>query len=138
MKVTAMFAWVVACGALGACSSSKDISSAEAVVGRFHTAASGQKYQDVLAQCDEGLNKPEVAAKLQALLGAISRKLGQVTSSTQTTWHVNYGTGGETISLQYTTTFEKGSGVEQFLYVVRDGKVQLDGYHINSDELVLN
>ncbi len=135
---TGTFVLITIVASLVACSSSRDMSAAEVQVAGFHAALSAGNMGDIMAQSSDDLRKPAVEAKLKALLGAISRKLGHVTGSTRTSWRINYGTGGEQISLQYSTKFERGTGVEQFLYKGEGGRILLDGYHINSDELVIN
>ena len=138
MKLGASICVAMILAVLVGCSSSKDLSSAESLVSQFHTALSNQQLSEISAQCDDNLKKADIAPRLEALLGVIGRKLGRVTNTNRTGWRVNYGTGGEQITLQYQTKFEKGSGVEDFVYVVRGGKTLLNGYHITSDELILN
>jgi hypothetical protein len=72
-----------------------------------------------------------------ALLQAIHRKRGKVQSSTRSNFQVGVSTGqGSVVTLVYETTFDESSGIEQFLWHMRDNQPVLLGYHINSNALI--
>ncbi|MEJ2409405.1 MAG: hypothetical protein P8Y58_08945, partial [Novosphingobium sp.] len=67
------------------------------------------------------------------------RKLGKVRDSKQVGWNANATTGGTFLTITMQTTFENGTGTEQFVYRKGDeGKLTLMGYNIQSQDMMLN
>jgi major membrane immunogen (membrane-anchored lipoprotein) len=123
---------------LAACSSGQDLTLAETEVAHFHQQMAAQQFAEIYAQATDDLKKTTAEDKLTRLLSAIDRKLGAVKSSDRTSWGVNFNTSGTTVTLKFKTTFERGTGDENFVYRIVGGKAVLAGYHINSDDLITN
>lgn len=123
---------------VSACSMEKDTALAEAQVARFHQELNSQQFETMYENAGPELKAAGTKSDFVALLNAVHRKLGTVTSSKRVTWNVNYHTSGSFVTLGYETTFTNGKGAEQFVYKLDDGKAFLVGYHINSNELVTN
>ena len=138
MKIRAIRSTAICVVALTGCSSGKDMSVAEAQVPVFHQQMVAQNFDDIYAQSDDILKRAATSKELTSLLEAVNRKLGSVTEATRTGWRVNYGTGGEVVTLQYDTHFARGKGVETFVYQINHNKALLAGYHITSNELIIN
>lgn len=116
----------------------RDSDLAEAQVPGFHRALDEGRYAALYAAGAEELKKSTGQDDFVALLGAVHRKLGAITTSRKLSWHVNFGTNGTYASLAYDTQFERGEATEQFLYRIQGGKAHLAGYHIESAALVEN
>jgi hypothetical protein len=84
----------------------------------------------------DDLKKAATKEDFVAILEAVYRKLGTVSSSAKATWNVSYNTGGSFVTLIYDTTFEQGMGAERFVYRLSDKEPLLAGYFINSNQLV--
>lgn len=81
----------------------------------------------------EAIGEPEFVK----LLDSVHRKLGNVRQSALRNTGIVWSTGqGATVTLVYETKFAEGSGVENFVWRIKDGGAALYGYHINSNELV--
>lgn len=123
---------------LSACSMSKDTSVAEAEVPHFHSSLDAGKFDEIYDAAADELKTAATKQDFVILLSAIHRKLGQVAKSEKQTWHVDYNTAGNFVTLVYNTTFTNGTGAEQFVYKLHDGQASLVGYHINSNALLIN
>jgi hypothetical protein len=123
---------------LAACSSGQDLTLAEAEVARFRGQMAAHQFAEIYAQASDELKKSTTEERLTRLLSAIDGKLGAVKSADRTTWGVNFGTSGTTVTLKYKTQFERGTGEETFVYRISGGKAVLAGYHINSEDLITN
>jgi len=67
------------------------------------------------------------------LSNAVHTKLGKVRSSTAQSWNVGKYNLQTSVTIIEETTFEKGKGIETFVYFVDAKQVKLAGWHINSD-----
>ena len=129
--------WLFAVGVLvAACSSAEDIAAAEGQISHFRQMMAGQQFGRVYAEAAEELRKAATEQDMVSLLAAVDRKLGAVKGSERNNWSVNYQTSSTFVTLGFKTHFERGDGVETFVYRVADGKALLIAYHINSNELI--
>jgi|ERR1700730_2331204 hypothetical protein len=123
---------------LSSCSSGKSVQIAAQGVEQFHSQMDSEQYQSIYAAADEGFHKATNEADFVALLQAVHKKLGKVQTSQRSNFQVGMSTGqGTVVTLVYNTTFDQGSGTEQFLWHMRDNQPVLLGYHINSNALIL-
>lgn len=123
---------------LSACSMSKNMSLAEKEVPNFHAQLDAGQFKELYESAAEELKTTITKQDFIALLSAVNRKLGRVIKSEKTTWSVNYNTSGSFVSMTYNTTFTKGTGMEQFIFRLHDGRALLVSYHINSNALIIN
>lgn len=126
---------------LGACGIRESFKDTEVEVAQFHAALDAGKTQKIWTAADPDLRKATSREQFEKLLDAVRRKLGKVTASEQVGWNANATSAGTFLTVTMQTTFEKGSGTEQFVY--RKGKGEgarptLVGYHIQSQEMMLN
>jgi hypothetical protein len=129
---------ILALTVLSACASGKNVQNAAQSVEQFHSQLNTEQYQAIYAAADDGLHKATNEADFVAFVQAVHKKLGNVQTSQRTNFQVGVSTGqGTVVTLVYNTTFEQGSGTEQFLWHMRDNQPVLLGYHINSNALVL-
>jgi hypothetical protein len=115
--------------------------TAETAVAKFHEQLDAEKYDEIWTETDEAFKKVSPQADFSALLAAMHRKLGRVTSTTQTYFfsqdRAGTASSGSFISLTYETVFAEGSGTEKFNYRVDGKNVRLVGYNVNSNALIL-
>ncbi|WP_334183568.1 DUF4019 domain-containing protein [Novosphingobium sp.] len=124
---------------LAGCGVKESFKDAEVEVGKFHQALDAGDLRTIWQQADPELRQGAQRASLEKVLDAVQRKLGKVKEAKQVGWNANATTGGTFVTLTYQTTFEHGSGVEQFVYRKGDeGKVTLTGYDIQSQDMMLN
>jgi len=116
---------------------SKNVQLAQDSVGLFHAQLDSEQYSAIYAACDEKFHQATSESDFVRLLQAVHGKLGFVRQSnlrnTGIAWFAGQGT---TVTLVYDTTFANGSGTEQFVWHIGDGRATLYGYHINSNDLV--
>ena len=129
-----VFALVLVAG----CSASQDTTAAKEQVSHFRELMSGQQFGQIYSEASDDLKKTAREQEFVNLLSAIDRKLGPMKTAADNGWKVDFNTAGTTITLSFKTEFERGTGVETFVYRMRDGRPLLAGYHINSNALVVN
>ncbi len=119
-----------ACGAM-----MKDKQAGEAEVARFHglfdSDQGGAIYDNAGAELKAAASKDDFGK----MIATSHQKLGNVRTSNQTGWKVNYGDSGNVVVLNYTTDFALARGEEEFVYRVDAGKPKLIGYHVTSPAL---
>jgi hypothetical protein len=123
---------------LTACSVSKDVDLANTAIAHFRELMGAQKFEQIYSEAADDLRKTTPEQNLTRLLAAIDRKLGTYKSSQSNGWNMNYNASGTTVTLTLKTQFEKGTGVETFVYRISGGKALLASYRINSDDLMVN
>ncbi|MGB7729727.1 MAG: hypothetical protein WBL50_16975 [Candidatus Acidiferrum sp.] len=126
------------CVLLSSCgSSTKSIQLAQQNVEQFHSQLDTEQYAAAYAACDGKFHQVTTESDFVKLLGAIHGKLGYVRQSNlRNTGIAWYAGQGATVALVYDTKFAEGSGIEQFVWHIKDNGATLYGYHINSNELV--
>ena len=68
-------------------------------------------------------------------LERVRERLGRVQSRALHTGTERREAGGRTLAVTYQTTFERGTGMETFKLLERDGRWLLAGYAVTSDAL---
>ena len=124
---------------LAGCGVKESIEHASVEVDAFHKDLDAGNWQDVWTHADPQLRQASQRDQFEKLMEAIHRKLGRVRSSKQAGWNANTTTGGSFVTLTMQTAFEKGTGVETFVFRKDDGgKLALVGYNIQSQDMMLN
>jgi hypothetical protein len=130
---------IVAVAMLGGCGLKEKFKDADAEVARFHAALDAERWQWIWDMTGPSLRETTKQADFQKILQAVHRKLGKVKASKQVGWNANASTSGSTLTVTTQTTFERGSGTEEFVFAKdADQPLKLAGYHINSQEMMLN
>jgi hypothetical protein len=101
-------------------------------------ADGGAQFDQIYSDGADDLKKSTTEQSLTRLLDAVDRKLGTFKSAQSNGWSVNYNTSGTSVTMKFKTEFEKGSGVETFVYRITGGKALLAGYQINSADMMIN
>lgn len=121
------------------CSMQQSFKDADAKVAQFHSARDRGQWQTIWTDADPQMRESTSHAQFDKLMSAVHRKLGKVRETKQTGWNANATTGGTFATLTYQTTFERGSGVEQFVYRKGDaGRLTLVSYTIQSQDMMLD
>lgn len=129
----------MAAAMLAGCGMKQSFQDASAEVGQFHAALDAGNWQELWSRGDPQLHKATTRDRFGKLLDAVHRKLGKVKESKQVGWNADATTGGTFLTLTMQTTFEKGTGTEQFVYRKREGgTLTLVGYTIQSQDMMLN
>ncbi len=124
---------------LGGCEIKESIRQADAEVVQFHRELDAGHSQEIWEATGPDMREATTRKDFVAMLDAVHRKLGNVKSSKQVGWNSNSGTGGSFMTVTNETVFERGHGTEQFVF--RHGeadKLALVGYHIQSNEMMVN
>ena len=129
---------LIVAAVLAACSVSKDFDLADTAIAHFRELMAAQKFEQIYSEAADDLKKATPEQNLTRLLAAIDRKLGAFKSAQSNGWNMNYNASGTTVTLTLKTQFEKGTGVETFVYRISGGKALLASYRINSDDLIVN
>ena len=129
--------WLVVAAIVAGCSVPADTKVAERAVDTFHEMLNDGQFDAIYAAAGDELKSAARREDFVALLEAIHRKLRITKSWTKQGWNVNYHTSGTFVTLNYSTIFDGGDAVEQFVYRLKDGKALLVGYHINSNALIV-
>ena len=111
---------------------------AEKAIPEFHALFDQEKYSEIYAAAGSDFTATTTQEKLTEFLGAVHRKLGKVQNTQRQNWKVNNWNGKTYVVMVQETTFEKGSGIETFTYVMQEGKAILQGYDIRSNDLIMN
>ena len=127
---------LASCLFLAACSGGKDVARAEQNIERFHAQLNAGNLEMIHNQTGSEWKGATTKPDAIKLFSAVRTKLGPFKSGKQNGWHVNYGTGGKMILVQYQSEFERGTAVETFTFKESGEKIQMVGYNINSPTLI--
>jgi hypothetical protein len=129
---------VAACLLLLSCSSKEQVEAVKAGTAHFREQMAAKQFDRIYAESSDGMKQVTTSDALTKFLAAIDRKLGLAKSEKERSWSVSYGRGGTTVAYGLETQYERGSALETFYFAIVGGKAILNGYHIESKELVLN
>lgn len=118
------------------CSMMKDSKTAEPAVEKFHSQFNAKDFAGIYDEAGDQIKGAATEKQLTDLLDAVYRKLGTYQKSTALSWHVNSGPMTSIVTLSYDTEFSDGKATEQFVISVSGEKVRLEGYNINSSDLI--
>lgn len=126
------------CFLLSSCgASTKNVELAQQSVEQFHSQLDSERFTSLYAATDEKFHQATSESDFVKLLDAVHRKLGNVQQSNLRNTGVAWFAGqGATVTLVYETKFAQGTGMEKFIWHIKDDGAALYGYNINSNELV--
>lgn len=119
------------------------IDAAKQGVTQFHQQLDSEQYSQLYTAADEKLHQQTSESQFTGLMQAIHKKLGMVQKANLTDTRIAWYTAtGETVTLDYQTTFSTGSGsagsgTEEFIWHISGDRALLYGYHINSNDLIV-
>ena len=127
--------------ALVALSSCKDMTQgkglAETAIVDFHKQFNEGKFKELYAAGHADLKASATEDDFVKLLEAVHRKLGRQVKSTDAGWRINSFNLKTSVVFSQNTEFEHGKGVETFTYIVSGESCTLQGYRINSKDMML-
>ncbi len=118
------------------CSMMKDSKAAEPAVEKFHAQFNAKEFSAIYNDSGDLMKGAATEKQLTDLLDAVYRKLGSYKSSKSVSWHIDSGPVTSVVTLAYETEFSDGKGNEQFVVSVKGDTVKLEGYNINSPDLI--
>jgi hypothetical protein len=128
---------MVLCAFLSGCSAPEKIKDAGPAVDAFHRQLDAGAFQAIWKDGDDILRQNASEAQFGQLLSAVHKKLGKVVRSERAGWNVNYGTGGTIVTVTMNTTFERGTGTETLMFHAQGERLDLAGYAISSNDMML-
>ncbi|PEQ13432.1 hypothetical protein B2G71_06910 [Novosphingobium sp. PC22D] len=124
---------------LASCGVQQSIDDAKAEISTFHADLDARNFDAIWDEVAPDMRSATQKSQFVAILEAVNRKLGRVVGSKQVGWNSNVSTSGSFVTVTMETKFQKGSGVETFIYrKVEDDRLALAGYNIQSQEMMLN
>ena len=104
---------------------------------RTRPAYNDGKFSEIYELSHSGLKQITGEEEFMQFIQVVHGKLGKVTDTSMQSFNINTTNGRTTIEMVQNTTFENGKGTEQFVFIKEGEKVKIYGYHINSNDLVM-
>jgi len=122
-----------------ACNFAEDLQTNETGVARFHELYNNDQFAKIYGEATTSFKNVTTEAKVEQLLQAVKRKIGNVQSSNRQSVNVFTSTGsGTTVNSTYMTKYERGEATESFRFLIDGKKALLIAFNINSPDLVIN
>jgi hypothetical protein len=118
------------------CGCGKSREAATAATEKFRARSAGGQYREIYREAAPELRASSTEPEFVKMMDGVAKKLGAFRSASQRSWNVHFGTGGRTVTLGFTSEFDKGSAVETFVWRAQGDAMVLQGYNINSPALV--
>jgi hypothetical protein len=134
LKITwVMFiaATLVSCGGF-----TKSKTAAENAIAQFHQLYNQRKLDDIWKEAEPKFRAASTKQKYDDFMGAVQRKLGKVTSTSNAGWNVQSFNLKTTVIMTQKTVFENGQGTESFTFALDGTNAVLLGYNIQSMDLI--
>jgi hypothetical protein len=103
----------------------------------FTSSLPRSRYAEIYVDTTESFREAATEAEFVEFMSAVRRKLGNIRACERTGLEVNWDGDATSIWLSYETAYELGIATEQFVWVLDGEKTRLDGYKIDSKELIL-
>jgi hypothetical protein len=120
------------------CSSSEDLAAVRSQISHFRDLMAAQQFAQIYAEASDDLKKSTTEKQMVDLLAAMERKLGAAKDAQDSGWKLDFRSSGTVVTFSLKTQFEKGSGIETFVYRFSGKEPLLLGYHVNSNDLIIN
>lgn len=137
MRVRWLLLLVLALPSTVACGDAER-ASAEDAVRAFHDHFNAGAFDIVYAAASPEFRAATRQEDWVSLLEAIRRKAGRFETANQDSWFLNSGSAGTTVTVTYTSKFERLSAMERFSWRIEGKKAVLLGYRIDSPDLIRN
>lgn len=122
---------------VAACSTDEQISRAEVEVSEFHKKFNAGEFQIMYDRSSDEFKQNARKEDMVRFFEGVRSKLGEVTNTKKTGWHVNHHSSGTIVTLTCETQFSKGNATEVFIYRIAGQNMILAGYRIDSRDLVV-
>ena len=121
---------------LAACNPFAQAEGAREQVDLFHERLNAGNDKAIWTNAGAEFREATSQEDFARLLGTIHKSLGDAGETSQAGMRVNTNTQGTFTTLQMETTFERGKGLETFMFRGSGDSLQLIGYNINSPEMM--
>ena len=116
------------------CARARD--AAEAASQEFRTRMSSGAYGEIVRSAAPEFRNATTELDFAKAMESVTTRLGAWRSSEEPTWKVYASPSGQTVTLVYTSHFERGTATEEFVWRVQQGRSALAGYHVKSPALI--
>ncbi len=110
--------------------------TAEKAIAQFHELYNQGKLDDIWKGADAQFRTVSSKQQYDGLMTAVQRKLGKVTSTSNSGWRVQSFNLQTTVLMSQNTAFEHGQGTESFTFALHGTNAVLVGYNIQSMDLI--
>ena len=121
---------------LAACNPFAQAEGAREQVDLFHERLNAGNDKAIWTNAGEQLRKATSREDFVRLLGTVRKSLGPVEETSQTNVNMNTSPQGSFTTLQMETHFERGRGIETFVFSGSGDSLRLVGYNINSPDMM--
>jgi hypothetical protein len=118
-----------------ACGSARYEAEAEKAAPLFHDKLNAGKYDEIYDEADEEFKAITSKGDFIKICERLREKLGNVKRAKPTKTEVKHEANKTMVMQIYEVEFTKDKGVEQFIWVAREGPMKLGGYHAYSAAL---
>lgn len=119
------------CVLLASCSGGEAVQDAKMDIDAFHKHLDAGNVDAIWNGASEDLTGSTSKEAFAGLVSEIHDKMGNVVETKQTGWNRNVSTNGNFVTVNMETSFEHGTGQEEFVFRLIDDDLRLAGYHIN-------
>jgi hypothetical protein len=117
---------------LTSCVPEKDKKVALDGIGLFHNQFNKSEFSEIYEGANQALKEKISKDRLVEDMNALRRGQGAVLKSQEMALDYNYMDGNVMVKIIVQVTFERGTGKEEFIFSVTDGRAQLVSYHFLS------
>ena len=110
--------------------------AAERAVVAFHQLFNEGKFDEIWKDADPKFRGASTRENYDEFIGAVSRKLGKVTSTSNAGWNIRTINFKTTIVMTQKTAFENGGGTETFTFALDGTNAVLLGWNVQSTDLI--
>lgn len=117
---------------LAACNPMAQLDAGEEAITKFHETYNTGDAQALYAQTSDEFRSVTTPDQMQALVDLVSDRMGAVKSSEREGFNLNTNNGLTETTVTMKTQFEKGEGLETFLFHGTGDDQRLVGWHVDS------
>jgi len=110
--------------------------AAQRAVVEFHDLFNQGKFDEIWKDADPKFRDASTRQKYDEFIGAVSRKLGKVTSTSNAGWNIKSVNFKTTIVMTQKTVFENGGGTEIFTFALDGTNAVLLCWNVQSMDLI--
>ena len=122
---------------LAACNPVANLDAGDSQIAKIHAAYSRGDAGAIYAMTGPQFRATATRAQMDETIDVFTVRLGAVRSSERTGFNVNTNTAGTFTTITMSTQFAKGHGQENFVFSGKGDEMKLEGWHVNSPNLML-
>jgi len=129
MKLRGITGILILTAALTSCVPSKHKRVALQAIQQFHNQFNNYEFAEIYEGADQKAKEKISRSDFMEDMKAMRRGQGAVLKSEEIATDYNYMDGVAMVKIVVLVSFEKGTAKEEFIYYLRDDKIQLASYH---------